>query len=236
MANNTRKDILYQLDKCASEFIFPMLDNGYIYLAGTKMTLLREDVKWIIMIEIIGFSYRAGGHYGITNCIHLYGNCLDFEPGTNNENYIILTEDSQDGLTFDEDEKFYLNSTTDTFLLRGELHKICHNRNEYEKIGIELENSEHISAFEFLRYLTHNISEKLWATEEEIRARIPKYISKIMELNEWFHPDLVNGDLPSDNQTFQQLADVLETGNLELYKPTFQPNTHWKNWAEGGTL
>lgn len=57
-----------------------------------------------------------------------------------------------------------------------------------------------------------------------------------MELKEWYHPDCADSELPSNNETFKQIAEVLETGEMELYKPTRKPNNHWKNWPEGGTL
>lgn len=31
-------------------------------------------------------------------------------------------------------------------------------------------------------------------------------------------------------------SHVLETGDVGLYRPTAPPNTHWKNWPDGGTL
>lgn len=64
----------------------------------------------------------------------------------------------------------------------------------------------------------------------------PIDIPKILELHDWFHPDIVNGELPSENETFMQIAQVLKTGDIEYYKPTHDPNTHWQNWPSGGSL
>jgi hypothetical protein len=61
-------------------------------------------------------------------------------------------------------------------------------------------------------------------------------LPEVLLLNEWYHNDLANGEMPSENETFQMIAKVLETGNAEFYKPTKEPNTHWKNWPDGGTL
>jgi hypothetical protein len=33
------EDILSILDGCCGAFSFPMLDNGYVYLAGTRLSL-----------------------------------------------------------------------------------------------------------------------------------------------------------------------------------------------------
>ena len=75
-----KDEILSQLDQCNSDFEFPMLDNGYVYPAGTKLTAYRDDKRWVIVIEAIGFSYRGGGHDGMCNCLHVYGIVLPISP------------------------------------------------------------------------------------------------------------------------------------------------------------
>ena len=41
---------------------------------------------------------------------------------------------------------------------------------------------------------------------------------------------------PSSYETWQQIAKVLATGNIQHYQPTLIPNTHWSNWPESGAL
>lgn len=233
---NQTEEILNQLDKCSSEYTFPMLDNGYVYLAGTKLTAYRDDKRWVIVIETIGFSYRGGGHNGISNCLYIYGNCLSYDPGTQNENFIYLTEDANNCNTFDDEEYFYLNPGCSNFILRDQILPLYHDRELYKAAGIEIEDPTRINAFEFLRLLDALHHDKLVATETEIRERIPSDIPKIIELHNWYHPDVVNNELPGKNETFLQIAAVLQTGNIEYYQPTHKPNTNWKNWPEGGTL
>ena len=231
-----KEEILEQLNQCNSDYTFPTLDNGYIYPAGTKLTAYRDDKRWALIIEAIGFNYRGGGHNGISNCLHIYGNCLNYSSGTQNENFLYLTNDSKGCETFDDEEWFYLNPKCSNFTLREQTLPIIHDRNQYITSGIDLEDSEKISAFEFLRLLDSLYHDKLVATENEIRERIPTDIPKVLELKEWFHPDVINGELPSENETFRQIAEVLETGVIAHYKPTQQPNTNWKNWPDGGKL
>jgi hypothetical protein len=57
MAKFTAKEILKQFDECANDFTFPMLDNGYVYLANTKLSAYRDDNLWVVIIEVIGFNY-----------------------------------------------------------------------------------------------------------------------------------------------------------------------------------
>ncbi len=233
---NQASEILNQLDQCNSDYTFPMLDNGYVYLAGTKLSAYRDEKLWVILIEVIGFNYRGGGHNGISNCLHIYGNCLSYPPGTANENFLTLTDNANDSNTFDDEEDFYLNPHCSSFRLRNEVLPIIHDRQKYKSLGIEPEDETSINAFEFLRLLDALYHDKLVATEKEIRERIPADIPKIIELDEWFHPDVINGKLPSENETFKQISLTLETGNIEYFRPTQKPNTNWRNWPDGGTL
>jgi len=41
---------------------------------------------------------------------------------------------------------------------------------------------------------------------------------------------------PSRSETWQQLAKVIVTNTTTFYKPTLQPNTHWINWPDSGSL
>jgi hypothetical protein len=50
------------------------------------------------------------------------------------------------------------------------------------------------------------------------------------------NPDVAIGELPSESETFRQLAEVLATGRIEAHRSTHQPNTHWKNWPLGGVM
>jgi hypothetical protein len=233
---NDASAILEQLDQCNSTYIFPMLDNGYVYPAGTKLSAYRDEKRWVIVIEVIGFSYRGGGHNGISNCLHVYGNCLAYPAGTANENFITLTDNASGSNTFDDEEQFYLNPKCSSFSLRDRTLPVIHDREKYLSSGIQLEDETRVNAFEFLRLLDLLYHEKLVATEVELRERIPIDIPKILEIHEWFHPDVINYELPSENETFKQIAKVLETGDIEFYSPTLQPNTHWTNWPDGGRL
>ena len=47
-------EILKQLDQCANNFTFPMLDNGYIYTVTSKISTYRDEKRWVIIIEVVG--------------------------------------------------------------------------------------------------------------------------------------------------------------------------------------
>jgi hypothetical protein len=78
---------------------------------------------------------------------------------------------------------------------------------------------------------------RLLADETELRRRIPADLPRILVLEEWWHRDPDRYDqLPSETATFQQLAQVLTSGDLTTYRPSRAPNTHWSNWPESGSL
>ena len=79
------KEILYQLDQCTADFVFPMLDNGYIYPIKQRLNCYGDGSRWAIIIEVVGYNVRGGDHNGMNNCLHVHGNCLDRKPGTLNE-------------------------------------------------------------------------------------------------------------------------------------------------------
>jgi len=54
------EDVLAILDQCSANFTFPMLDNGYVYLAATRLSLHRTEADWGMVIEVFGYSPRAG--------------------------------------------------------------------------------------------------------------------------------------------------------------------------------
>ena len=51
--------VLGVLDSCAQSFSFPMLDNGYIYPAGARLSVFGDREDWAIVIETFGYSPRA---------------------------------------------------------------------------------------------------------------------------------------------------------------------------------
>ena len=81
-----------------------------------------------IIIEVAGFNYGGGGHNGITNCLHIFGNCLDYEPGTNDNNFLYFADNSPSGLTFDAEYEESLIPETKTMKLHENekwvLHKL----------------------------------------------------------------------------------------------------------------
>ncbi|TWV93323.1 DUF7003 family protein [Chitinophaga pinensis] len=235
-ATFTAADILAQLDAYAEKFEFPMLDNGYVYLADSRLSVYGDKERWVLLVELVGYNYRAGGHNGIENCLYFFGNCLPFPPGIQNFNFLLATDDSEDGPTFHPEDRDRLHPEAVSMLLNGEKIPVSQDSAYYNARGVELKDATAIRIWELLRALIVDHKEGFLAQEEEIRVRIPKDLPLILRLDEWHHNDLAGEEMPSAVETFQLIAKMLETGDPACYQPVKAANNHWKNWPAGGNL
>jgi hypothetical protein len=236
LAAYTKEEILSQLDDCARGFTFPMLDNGYVYLADARLSAYRDETRWALIIEVVGYNPRAGGHGGACNCLHCFGNCLRRPPGTANEDFLCVTDDGPDGPTFDDENDSDIREGARTIRIRDSIVLLDLAPEALTRKGIEPEDPPQITGAELLRGLVPEHRDLLLATEEELRGRVPPDLPLVLRLDAWHHPDLAGDELPSESETFKLIADVLVSGNPSNYRPTEEPNTHWKNWPEAGSL
>lgn len=239
--------ILKVLDGCCENFTFPMLDNGYVYPAATRLTLFRSRDDWAIAIEVFGFSPRSGmpdtAIYSFSSrplrqktpdqyvSRQAYEQALADHPYDELQFvYPVETGDWQDA----EDTESLAKDAREV-TVRGQALQLPPPE-QYAGFGIELENAPQVAVFEMCRYLAGARRNLVLATDDERRCSVPAELKPILQLDEWNHPDLAGQETASDSETFQQLAQVLTTGNTNLYQPSLPPNTHWSHWPEGGTL
>jgi hypothetical protein len=230
------QEILKRLDKCANDFEFPMLDNGYVYLADTRMSVYASQGNWAIIIEVLGYSPRAWKTDGFNNCLHCFGNFLACKNRIDNANFLFPISDGSSAPLFAEHEPEMISPLATDVKIREILFPITNDLNAYRENGINLESPPAVHAFEFLRLLAATHQDLLLASENELRARLIGDISLILQLNEWHHPDLVSGEKPSENETFMLIAEIIDNLNPNMYRPSKLPNTHWSNWKDSGTL
>jgi hypothetical protein len=245
MAHDPEK-ILAILDDCCDRFTFPMLDNGYVYLAATRLTAHYSETNWALVIEIFGYSPR-GGYPDIH--VHTFASDLRdrdsrdqyvtdeayeryLANNPNNESRFFYPVDG-DYQDFEIDERVANNATH--ILLRGEEITLP-TRSDYASHEIDLEDEDFVHVYELCRYVAATRRESILATVEERTVNVLNGMNQILQLEEWHHPDLINNERPNNSEAFQQLARVLSNGDPSEYQPTRQPNTHWSNWPEGGSL
>lgn len=209
----TRQDILSELDEAARDFKFPGLDNGFIYPVDTRLHAFRDEARWALVIEVVGYDYR--GH-SLDDVVYVLGNCIDLPFGDN----VFPRIDTFDGL--EDEEEPVVAPGVESMELRGQ--------------AIPVPRPPGTDLVEVFRALTPTFRDLLLADEDELRRLVPTDLPRILVLEEWNHPDVFDGALPSQSDTFLRIADVLVDGSPELYTATQPPNTHWSNWPEGGAL
>jgi hypothetical protein len=224
-----------------------MLDNGYVYLAASRLTLYRSELDWAMVIEIFGFSPRSGAPDVTvqTFASRLYNrdpseNYVSdaaykryLKENAHNESRSYFPIDGDSWQDVEDDE--LVAAQTQQIDLRGE-PIVIPSADQFEELGIALAMAPRVQVFELCRALAATHRNLVLAAPAERRTSVLPGLPQIMELNDWHHPDLAAGEKASDSTTFQQLAMVLETGKSSQYQPSLPGNTHWRNWPTGGLL
>lgn len=243
----SKQRILKVLDDCCDSFSFPMLDNGYVYLAACRLSAFCSDEDWHLAIEVFGFSPRAGvpdiNVYHFGSRIVRQKSPRDFASQEAFDVYLRNNPNNECDFLYPIDEGDWIDQELGETVVPGTTVAVRGSpipvpaREDLGRLGIELEDSSHIHIHELCRALAATHRNQILATEAEVRRLVPDDLQMILRLDEWNHPDVVNPDQrPSGNETFQQLAAVLEAGDASAFRPVTQPNTHWSNWPEGGSL
>lgn len=218
--------ILGALDACATGYVFPMLDHGYLYLAATRMSLFRSEQHWAVVFEVFGFSPRVG-------VPDLSVTTIDGEIDALASSAVQTFRPVPDGDWIDVEDPEKV-AAEGRLVLRGREMPLP-ERGVYAAAGIDLLEARPL-VFELCRYLAAMHREEVLATEAERRGNIAPDMVEVMVLDDWHHPDLAGGELPGDTKTFLQLAEVLATGDASIYTVPEAGNTHWRNWPDGGSL
>jgi hypothetical protein len=242
---HSAEDILAILDDGARGFVFPMLDNGYYYLAASRLNLYRSPDDWALVFEIFGFSPRA---FEPDLQVVTFGSTLvrgdlgaRFPDAEAREAYLRQHPHDEIGFHHPIGGEVWIGEEEDVaegtaeIEVRGETVPLPADE-AYRRAGIERERPDRTFIFELCRALACERREAVLATEEERRANLPAGVERLLVLDDWHHPDLAAEVLPSETATFRELAAVLAAGDPDLYRASEEPNTHWSNWPEGGTL
>lgn len=231
----SEKEILDQLNTEAANFTFPMLDNGYFFHGDQKLTLFRDARRWAILLEIIAWHNQLPHLEGLFNIAYTFGNCIGGDALNDNDNFFSFASDNGEP-AFPESGAGSLNPLAHSIRIKDTVIPLRKDAAHYTTRGIALEKDGGIGFPAFMRGLVPEYSRLLWVSRDDIKKKLPPDLPEIFTMAAWHHPDLAGGELPGDNETFRQLAKVLETGEVSHYRPTRAPNTYWANWPEGGAL
>ena len=240
------REILAILDREAENFIFPMLDNGYVYPAAARMSLYRSEKDWALVFEICGYSPRSGAPDCVVTTIagdpanrrtaseyvspEAYLAYLDHSRH-HAQDFITLIEDDA---VFDADCIEYVSSETREVTVRGRSFPIP-DAQTLAAAGI-LQAEDRLLVHELTRYLAHEHRDLMLATENERTAHVPHGVTLLRTYDDWHHPDLAAGELPSSTESFRAVAAMLAGDPVDENAIVRLGNTHWKNWPEGGSL
>ena len=226
-------DIQKQLDDCVRAGMFPALDNPSMFLGDVRMHGFRDGLRWAVVIEQLGFLAGVPGHGGINNCLYCFGNCLNRPPGLENDDFLTVTADGTEGPTFDADG-LHVRPEARSIRIRGNLVPLNLAGPALAARGIVLETPPQVQGFELLRSLLPEYRHWLLASEAQLRQRVPADLPGLLTVDQWVHPDVNKGVLPSATPMFRMLAKTLVSGDKDFWTMRELPNTHWKHWPAGG--
>lgn len=242
----TSQEILAILDDEAKNFVFPMLDNGYIYPAAARLSLYRSDTDWAVVFENFGYSPRAGEpDCMITTFASRLSDRKTSQQFVSEEAHSAYLQRNQyceqrfvrpieDTAIYSEDYDEFVAPTATSVRLRDQ-NIALPDMQALAAAGIE-QQEDRLLVFELARYLAHHYRDLVLATEAERTAHLPEGIDLMRTFDDWRHPDLVKEEWPSATPSFRAIAAMLADEPFEEAAITADSNTHWSNWPEGGSL
>jgi hypothetical protein len=160
-------DILRVLDSACESFTFPMLDNGYFYLAATRLSLFGSPEDWAVVFEVFGFSPREGTP---STVIQTFASRLPRKNHLINDPHYDFRSVYPLGQIDWEDAECVADGVREV-TLRGRKINLP-ELDEYERHGIELIEPDRVRVFEACRYLAGISREDALATKEERRVSV----------------------------------------------------------------
>lgn len=252
-----KEDILQELDICKigkpSKYypecdnndirynFFLDLEHGYCDTASSKIHLYSDEIRWAIIFEKSGYQNRA---LAAEIELDYVGNCINYNIEMNSERKYITNSKRINLIDYDEyqkisdEEQFELiSNTSNTVNIHGQIIKIEQNKDKYIELGINLRDYDNdknlISYSDLIRFLNETNPEVIEATEDEIKSLLPNDLPKILTIKDFHFVSYYNDSLPSEQETFNLIADILVSKDISLWKPKLKSNNHWSNWESG---
>jgi hypothetical protein len=221
------------LDKHASEFNFPVLDNAHVQLGATRLTAFHSPTDWLIVFETLGFSVPQGE---FVNGLYAYGSCVVLGGFVGEE---ILFKSAPELPLFDEEtNKCIADWANWAISIHNRTRHFTPTLDEYAEAGIRIENNPGrgtLTEVDLLRYVVFHLGKQLFLEDATLLSHFPKCkgLSKFIQTTEWQHPDVAGGEKPSENVSIRSLIEALDRGEPSSFDPG-RPNTGWKSWVAGG--
>jgi hypothetical protein len=230
--NINTKQILEDLDKHASEFNFPMLDNAYVEFAAARLSGFQGVTDWLIVFEVLGFSTKE---IEFANHFYAFGSCVEREGLVGGEIPISSTPKQP---VFDAETNECIADWAHWTIKAGkEEMSFSPTLEEYAEAGIVIQREPgrgSLSEIELLRFLVHRLGgTRFFMSDEALLSHFPKCknLEKFVQTTQWQHPNVAEEEKPSKNTSIRSLVEALSQRNPALFKEG-RPNTHWRFWLQ----
>lgn len=215
----TTDNILNCLDKAAGKLDFPGFDNMNYDMVTARLTGFRNDEDWALTIEQVVSWYSLNGVEPVL-MISAFGSRILI-----NEPFVTYYPVKYPLNELEEDDEI------------PESISVTIREEQFMINSSEIDRNPHLSDyidFDLMVYLTDRYREKILAPETELREIVPAVLGRIIQLDNWHHPDVYNPNsefsLPSRIKSMQAIAEVLASGKPELYQPCEDSNVDWRKW------
>jgi hypothetical protein len=230
--SRNRRQILEDLDKHASEFNFPVLDNAFVEFAATRLSAFQGVNDWLIIFEVLGFSTKE---VEFVDDIYAYGSCVEREGIIGEE--VPFASVPQHPIFDSETNECVADWSHWTIRMGKEEISFSPTRKEYAEAGITMDRDPGLGSLkeiELLRFLVHYLGEtRLFMNDEALLNRFPKCknLRKFVQTTQWQHPKIAEEEKPSENISIRSLIEALSQRDPLLFNQG-RPNTHWTFWLQ----
>lgn len=228
-----KDQIFWLLDKHASEFNFPVLDNAYLEFGAARLTAFRRGTtEWLVCFDVVSFSTRE---VQFVNDLYAYGSCV--QPGGLIGQEIPFTSPAELPIFDPESNECVADWKNWGIAIDNRTLRFSPTLDEYKAAGIHIEGEPGpgtLTEGNLLRYVVFRMGERLFVKDETLLSRLPKcaHLSKFLQTTQWQHPDIARGEKPSENVTIRSLIHALAKEDPLLFDAG-RPNTDWRFWQEG---
>lgn len=223
--------IFEDLDKHASEFNFPVLDNAYVEMAATRMTVFKGREDWVLAFEVLGYSTQEGA---FVDDLYAFGSCLEKEGFVNSRTIMFAAIESP--LIDPSTEAWIADWQGWAVVVRGKTYSFSPQREEYTAHGIDVPlngGPGSLRESQLMRFFVHSEgTRELYMAEPELRQELhlPPEMPVFLQTEQWEHPDIAGQEKPSENVSIRSILAALDSDSpLDFQRGC--PNTEWWRWT-----
>lgn len=222
---------LADLDKHASEFNFPVLDNAYMEMAAARMTAFRGGDQWVIAFEVLGYSTNEGA---FVNDLYAFGSSLGKEGFISSTS--VMSQSPNDPMIDPLTEAWIADWEKWSIVVKGRAYQFCPSHDEYKSQGLEVASTGgpgSLAENQVMRFfISKETARELFMEEPDLRRELnlSSEMTIFVQTEDWQHPDVAGEEKPSENISIRSLLMALNHNSPGDFSRG-RPNTNWKSWA-----